>query len=77
VSVLGYSKHIGERLVADVSARATGPFLSVRFGNVLGSRGSVLATFWDQIAAGRPLTITRPEVSRFFTTIPEAVALVI
>ncbi|MGD9991026.1 polysaccharide biosynthesis protein [Pseudonocardia sp.] len=78
ISVLGRSKRFGERLVASVSrSAATGTYLSVRFGNVLGSRGSVLMTFADQIASGRPLTITHPEVTRFFMTIPEAVELVI
>lgn len=76
-SVLGRSKRVGERLVARSAERGAGPFLSVRFGNVLGSRGSVLTTFAEQIAAGRPVTITHPDVTRFFMTIPEAVELVI
>ena len=76
-SVLGRSKRIGERLVAAETARADGVFLSVRFGNVLGSRGSVLTTFLEQIAAGGPVTVTHPDVTRFFMTIPEAVALVL
>jgi FlaA1/EpsC-like NDP-sugar epimerase len=77
-SVLGFSKRIGERLVADAAARAgTGIYLSVRFGNVIGSRGSVLTTFAEQITAGQPLTITHPDVTRFFMTIPEAVRLVV
>ncbi|MEK6441757.1 nucleoside-diphosphate sugar epimerase/dehydratase [Pseudonocardia sp. T1-2H] len=76
-SVLGYSKRIGERLVAHVAEEAPGTFLSVRFGNVLGSRGSVLTTFTEQIAAGAPITVTHPDVTRFFMTIPEAVQLVI
>lgn len=77
VSVLGYSKRIAERLTSAESATATGLFLSVRFGNVLNSRGSVLTTFRDQIARGGPLTVTHPEVNRFFMTIPEAVQLVV
>jgi FlaA1/EpsC-like NDP-sugar epimerase len=77
ISVLGRSKRVGERLVANAARRGAGPFLSVRFGNVLGSRGSVLTTFADQIATGRYLTITHPDVTRFFMTIPEAVELVI
>ncbi|MGQ0481286.1 MAG: polysaccharide biosynthesis protein [Pseudonocardia sp.] len=78
ISVLGYSKRVGERLVAGAAGRADrGTYLSVRFGNVVGSRGSVLTTFSEQIAAGGPLTVTHPDVTRFFMTIPEAVRLVI
>ena len=76
-SVLGRSKRIGERLVADASLRSEGTYLSVRFGNVLGSRGSVLTTFTEQLSAGRPMTVTHPDVTRYFMTIPEAVQLVI
>src|SRR5262249_50651475 len=76
VSALGRSKRIGERLVAD-AVDTVGPYLSVRFGNVLGRGGSVLPTFGEQLAAGGPLTVTHPEVTRFFMTIPEAVALVL
>ncbi|MCO1653884.1 polysaccharide biosynthesis protein [Pseudonocardia humida] len=77
ISVLGRSKRIGERLVADAACRATGTYLSVRFGNVLGSRGSMLGTFTEQLAHGGPITVTHPEVTRFFMTIPEAVQLVV
>ena len=77
VSVLGYSKRIAERLTADTASRAAGVFLSVRFGNVLGSRGSVLETFDAQIEAGGPLTVTHPNVRRYFMTTAEAVELVI
>jgi FlaA1/EpsC-like NDP-sugar epimerase len=76
-SVLGRSKRVGERLVAHVASDVQGTFLSVRFGNVLGSRGSVLTTFAEQIAAGAPITVTHPDVTRYFMTIPEAVQLVI
>jgi FlaA1/EpsC-like NDP-sugar epimerase len=76
-SVLGRSERIGERLVADAAMKTTGTFLSVRFGNVLDSRGSVLTTFAEQLSAGLPLTITHPDVTRFFMTISEAVQLVI
>lgn len=77
-SVLGMSKRIGERLVAD-TARCVeyGTYVSVRFGNVLGSRGSVLSTFAEQIAKDQPITVTHPDVTRFFMTIPEAVRLVV
>jgi FlaA1/EpsC-like NDP-sugar epimerase len=76
VSVLGRSKRIGERLVAG-AARTDRAFLSVRFGNVLGSRGSVLTTFAEQLATGGPLTVTHPEVTRFFMLVSEAVQLVV
>lgn len=76
-SVLGLSKRVGERLVAHAALEGAGAFLSVRFGNVLGSRGSVLTTFAEQLAAGVPITVTDPEVTRFFMTIPEAVQLVV
>lgn len=76
-SVLGYSKHIAERLTAEVARRADGVFVSVRFGNVLGSRGSMLVTFRSQVESGGPLTVTDPDATRFFMTIPEAVELVI
>ncbi|HZZ51023.1 MAG TPA: nucleoside-diphosphate sugar epimerase/dehydratase [Pseudonocardia sp.] len=77
ISVLGLSKRVGERLVAQESVHGPGTFLSVRFGNVLGSRGSVLTTFTEQLSAGVPITVTDPDVTRFFMTIPEAVQLVI
>jgi len=77
VSVLGYSKRITERLTADMSARAAGRFLSVRFGNVLGSRGSVLTALSAQVAAGGPVTVTDPEVRRYFMLADEAVHLVL
>ena len=76
-SVLGYSKRIAERLTAAVAHEAPGRYLSVRFGNVLGSRGSVLTAFADQIAHGGPVTVTHPEVTRYFMTVPESVQLVI
>lgn len=77
VSVLGYVKRIAEGLTADMAARAEGTYLSVRFGNVLGSRGSVLTAFTAQIAAGGPVTVTHPDVTRYFMTVDEAVQLVI
>ena len=76
-SVLGYSKRIAERLTAHAAADAAGVFVSVRFGNVLGSRGSVLTAFRSQIESGGPITVTHPDVSRYFMTVEEAVQLVI
>ncbi len=76
-SVLGYSKRIAEGLTASIAGGEDGAFLSVRFGNVLGSRGSVLTAFAAQIAAGGPVTVTHPEVTRYFMTVEEAVQLVI
>ncbi|MDG4766074.1 nucleoside-diphosphate sugar epimerase/dehydratase [Solwaraspora sp. WMMD406] len=76
-SVLGYSKRITERLTAFAATANPGTFLSVRFGNVLGSRGSVLHAFVAQAGAGKPITVTDPEVTRYFMTIQEAVQLVI
>jgi FlaA1/EpsC-like NDP-sugar epimerase len=76
-SVLGYTKAIAERLTAEASRRADGTFLSVRFGNVLGSRGSVLTAFRAQIRSGGPVTVTDPDVTRFFMTVQEAAELVI
>jgi FlaA1/EpsC-like NDP-sugar epimerase len=77
-SVLGCSKRVAERLTAHTASTArVGTYLSVRFGNVLGSRGSVLGAFRDQIEKGGPVTVTDENVTRFFMTIPEAVQLVI
>ena len=76
-SVLGYSKRLGERLTAWFAAETKSPYLSVRFGNVIGSRGSMLPTFKLQIEAGGPLTLTHPDVTRYFMTIPEACQLVV
>jgi FlaA1/EpsC-like NDP-sugar epimerase len=78
ISILGYSKRIAERLTAHVGANSsTGKYISVRFGNVLGSRGSVLMSFRDQIEKGGPVTVTHRGVTRYFMTISEAVQLVI
>ena len=76
-SVLGYTKRLAERLTAGVATTCPGTYLSVRFGNVLGSRGSVLTAFRAQVAAGGPITVTDPEVTRYFMTVEEAVQLVI
>jgi FlaA1/EpsC-like NDP-sugar epimerase len=80
VSVLGYSKRVAERLTAGAGAEdggARGRYLSVRFGNVLGSRGSVLTAFRAQVDAGGPVTVTHAEATRYFMTVQEAVQLVI
>jgi dTDP-glucose 4,6-dehydratase len=76
-SVLGRSKRLAERLTAGAAAETKQAYLSVRFGNVIGSRGSMLPTFIAQIEAGGPVTVTDPEVTRYFMTIPEACELVI
>ncbi len=77
VSVLGYSKRIAERLTAGTAGESVGTYLSVRFGNVLGSRGSVLTAFHAQIEGGGPVTVTDADVTRYFMTVQEAVQLVI
>ena len=77
VSVLGYSKRAAERLAAHTAGHTTGRYLSVRFGNVLGSRGSVLTSLSAQVAAGGPVTVTHPDVCRYFMTAHEAVQLVL
>ena len=76
-SVLGRTKRIAEQLTSFAGKTQDGTYLSVRFGNVLGSRGSVLPLFREQISQGGPVTVTHPEVTRFFMTIPEACELVI
>jgi FlaA1/EpsC-like NDP-sugar epimerase len=76
-SIMGASKRLAEMLVLQAAKTTRQPYLAVRFGNVLGSRGSVVPTFRQQIAAGGPVTITHPEVRRYFMTIPEAVQLVL
>jgi FlaA1/EpsC-like NDP-sugar epimerase len=77
ISVLGYSKRITERLTAHMAGRTGQAYLSVRFGNVLGSRGSVLTALSAQVAAGGPVTVTDPEVTRYFMLADEAVQLVL
>lgn len=76
-SVLGYSKRLTEFLTSHAATRTTGAYVSVRFGNVLGSRGSVLTAFAAQAAAGGPLSVTHPDVTRYFMTVEEAVRLTI
>ena len=76
-SVMGACKRVAELLVHQAAQRSGRPYVAVRFGNVLGSRGSVVLTFKQQIAAGGPVTVTDPAMTRFFMTIPEAVQLVL
>jgi FlaA1/EpsC-like NDP-sugar epimerase len=76
VSVLGATKRLAE-LIVQANTQAPGVFAGVRFGNVLGSRGSLLSVLAEQLRAGGPVTVTHPDVTRFFMTIEEAVGLVL
>lgn len=76
-SVYGATKRLAELLVLDAAHRSGLPFSVVRFGNVLGSRGSVIPLFKRQVASGGPVTVTHPDMKRYFMTIPEAVHLVL
>lgn len=75
-SIMGATKRLAERIVNESAPQGT-TFVSVRFGNVIGSSGSVIPLFKRQIAAGGPVTVTTPDMRRFFMTIPEAVNLVL
>jgi FlaA1/EpsC-like NDP-sugar epimerase len=76
-SIYGATKRLAEMIVLDAARKTEDAFTVVRFGNVLGSRGSIIPIFKQQIANGGPVTITHPDMYRFFMTIPEAVYLVL
>ena len=76
-SMMGATKRVAERYVQHVAATTGRPYVAVRFGNVLGSAGSVVPVFEQQIAEGGPVTITDPEMTRYFMTIPEACQLIV
>jgi FlaA1/EpsC-like NDP-sugar epimerase len=76
-NVMGASKRVAEMLVADAARRTRKPYVSVRFGNVLGSTGSVVPIFQEQLEKSEPLSITHPDMTRYFMTIPEASWLIL
>src|SRR3989338_4588970 len=77
VNVMGVTKKVAEALIRSLSGNGSTKFISVRFGNVVGSRGSVIPIFHEQIIKGGPLTVTHKDMERYFMSIPEAVTLVL
>jgi FlaA1/EpsC-like NDP-sugar epimerase len=76
-SIMGASKRFAEQIVQSIDEKESSTFCAVRFGNVLGSRGSVIPTFFRQIAKGGPVTVTDPSMARYFMSVQEAVQLVL
>lgn len=77
IGIMGATKRLAELLTLDAASRLDRPYMAVRFGNVLGSSGSVVPVFQRQLERGLPLTITHPDATRYFMTIPEAVTLIL
>ena len=77
VNVMGATKRLAERLIQTISSKTKAEFLAVRFGNVIGSSGSAIPTFQKQVNSGGPVTVTHPEMSRYFMSVHEAAQLIL